>query len=507
MPQQQQFSGNPGIQCPVPVDVLGYTQLFCLTSDDLELCAAETNRYADQYFQLNPLESHRPHSRVKSWVPTTGEEMKLFFAIVIGMGLVVKPKLSDYWTVDPIMCTPGFGQIMTRNRFELILKFFHLADNAKLIPRNQEGHDPIFRVREMLNRYADRCRTVYIPDQEIALDEATVPWKGNLSFKIYNPKKPVKFGIKIYMLCESKSGYISEWQVYTGKSADDGDGKTHKVIMELTKNFREKGYHLYLDRYYTSPKIFYDLYKLKIGATGTIQSNRKFLPPIVGRKLNKGQVVSFHEDNLVVCKWKDKRDILMISTITSSELVKTGKKDTKTQNDIMKPKCVVEYNKHMGGVDRSDQICGYYYISRKTMKHWKKLALHCLNAMISNGYVIYRKYSSDSSLMSHYDFRLQLMKELITSSQHINLPNHSQRRASVDAPNRLRLKHFAQYNPRTEKQLHPRKHCVVCKAKGRRKESVFWCPDCGVGLCVPRCFKDYHTKLVYDQPEYDENEQ
>jgi len=28
-----------------------------------------------------------------------------------------------------------------------------------------------------------------------------------------------------------------------------------------------------------------------------------------------------------------------------------------------------------------------------------------------------------------------------------------------------------------------------------RKDTVWWCPDCKVPLCMPECFKLYHTEL------------
>jgi hypothetical protein len=43
-----------------------------------------------------------------------------------------------------------------------------------------------------------RFRTIYTPDQHIAIDEGMVLWKGRLSFRQYIPNKPDIFGIKLY---------------------------------------------------------------------------------------------------------------------------------------------------------------------------------------------------------------------------------------------------------------------------------------------------------------------
>jgi hypothetical protein len=44
-----------------------------------------------------------------------------------------------------------------------------------------------------------------------------IPWRGNLSFRVYSPDKPVKYGIKAYMVSDSSNGYVSKFKLYTGK--------------------------------------------------------------------------------------------------------------------------------------------------------------------------------------------------------------------------------------------------------------------------------------------------
>lgn len=497
------FVGAPGIQVPIPDSVLGFVQLFCLTADDLKLIAEETNRYADQFFVNTPMDSLPATSRIRSWKPTNDEELKLFFALVIAMGLVVKPKLEDYWTMDEVCETPFFGTIMNRNRFELILKFLHAANTSQIKKRGEDGYDPLFRVRELNTRYVERSKNVYIPERELALDEATMLWKGNVSYRVYNPMKPVKFGVKIYELCESSSGYAIDWQIYTGKTdAAQEHGHTYRVVFDLLgERLQNLGYRVYVDRYYTSPTLFSDLYQRKIGATGTVMPNRKGMPQEVkAMKLKRGEYVVYSKEYLRCLKWKDKRDVYMLTTVHSCTMADTGRNDRKTGDKIMKPQCIIDYNKHMGGVDRNDQMAKYYGFARKVMKVWKKEFFFLLNTMVLQGYILYLKYTTDRPKLSHYQFQLALVRELITSSRCTELlPKHHQRRSSVDIEpvTRLTARHFPSYIPRTEKKEHPLRKCVVCKGKNIRKETIYWCSSCGVALCTAPCFEDYHIKKHY----------
>ena len=44
-----------------------------------------------------------------------------------------------------------------------------------------------------------------------------VSFKGRIWFIQYLPKKPNKWGLKAYVLADSKTGYTYNWSLYTGK--------------------------------------------------------------------------------------------------------------------------------------------------------------------------------------------------------------------------------------------------------------------------------------------------
>ena len=62
---------------------------------------------------------------------------------------------------------------------------------------------------------------------------------------------------------------------------------------------------------------------------------------------------------------------------------------------------------------------------------------------------------------------------------------------------RLLERHFPERIPPTERKARPTKRCVVCYKNNRRKETVFWCPECEAALCVEGSFKAFHTKLNF----------
>ena len=105
---------------------------------------------------------------------------------------------------------------MKRDRFTLIMKFIHLADNELYIPKAEPGHDPLFKLRPFLEPLIANFQKSYTPHRELSVDEAMVGFKGRLSFIQYLPKKPTKWGIKSYVLADSVTGYVWNWRLYTG---------------------------------------------------------------------------------------------------------------------------------------------------------------------------------------------------------------------------------------------------------------------------------------------------
>ena len=70
------------------------------------------------------------------------------------------------------------------------------------------------------------------------------------------------------------------------------------------------------------------------------------------------------EDN-VVCKWKDKRDVLAISNALTPQFVTVP---NRLGEEKQKPSIVRVYNSSMSGIDYSDQMLSYHSGLRKTSR-------------------------------------------------------------------------------------------------------------------------------------------
>ena len=98
----------------------------------------------------------KPHSRVHEWKPTDRAEMLTFLDLLILMGIVHKQRLPMYWSTDNILATLIFNQVMRRDRFLLLVTFFHFADNNRYNPSDPD-RDKLYKIRELINMMKDRC--------------------------------------------------------------------------------------------------------------------------------------------------------------------------------------------------------------------------------------------------------------------------------------------------------------------------------------------------------------
>ncbi|KAG0414573.1 hypothetical protein HPB47_008269 [Ixodes persulcatus] len=129
------FLVSPGMTATVQ-DERNPLEFFELFFDDevIALIVQETNRYALQF-----LAKHRTTdgSRAAAWKLLTAEELKVFLALILLQGIIDKPELAMYWSTRRILQTPIFGELMSKNRFHLIMKFLHFSDNEDEIDESQ----------------------------------------------------------------------------------------------------------------------------------------------------------------------------------------------------------------------------------------------------------------------------------------------------------------------------------------------------------------------------------
>jgi hypothetical protein len=489
------FTGNPGIKVEISREnkPIEYFDKFFDDSIINEI-VQQTNIYAQQFVNENNLKAR---SRVIQWEDTNSDEIRVYLALLLLQGIVYKPEQAQYFSKKQSISTPFFAAIMLKDRFLLLSKFLHFTDNKKF---DSDGPIPrkLFKIWPILEHMKQKFSQLYIPERDVAIDESLLLWKGRLSWKQYIPTKRARFGIKSFEICESTSGYIWDFFVYLGKgteydaamSPDEPMGS--KVVYTLAKPLFGKGYCIHMDNFFSSPQLYKKLCENHTDAVGTLRSNRQGVPKqLVQTKLKQGELKSFYSDKIMVMKWKDKKDVYMISTTHDHSTKITGGEHARKA----KPVVCCDYNDSMGGVDLSDAFLSCYPTARKRLKkYYMKQFRHILDMACLNAHILFKMNGGTLTTLA---FLIRLVDELI-EKYHVPIEAKCKGRPSHgDTPVRLTGRHFLAPLPPTDKKVHPQKRCHVCYSKGIRKGTIYGCPDCLKPLCVEPCFRIYHTVLKY----------
>ena len=178
----------------------------------IELIVNETNKYADNYIDEKRRSGKmRRKSRDLLWKESTNPgEVRIVLGIVILQGIVQKPNIDYYHSTNPLIHTPIFGKIISRDRLKLILKYLYFSS----LERND---NPLYKIRTLLNLFVARFKSNCTPERNISIDESLMLWKGRLRWKRFIPLKRVRFGVESFVLAETQTGYVWNIGIYTGK--------------------------------------------------------------------------------------------------------------------------------------------------------------------------------------------------------------------------------------------------------------------------------------------------
>jgi len=144
----------------------------------------------------------------------------------------------------------------------------------------------------------------------MAVDESMVPFKGSSSMKQYIPMKPVKRGYNVRCLAESRTGFVSHFHIYSGKSDTQGNSSFslgERVVLSLCDTHIYSHRLIAFDNFFTSYHLLKTLKERGLYAVGTVRGSRKGLPDIVKRKdwMQRGEFMFRTKGCVTAIKWQD----------------------------------------------------------------------------------------------------------------------------------------------------------------------------------------------------------
>ena len=482
-----QFTNNFGPNIPIHAE--SPTDIFdCLFTPDLiEVLVFQTNLYAIQRYG---------DSR---FVPTNTAEIRCFLGLNLMMGITKKPSYRDYWSSSIQMRDPYISSSMSRDRFDWLLSNLHVNDNLVQPKKGEVGFDKLYKLRPLIDILSETYFKCYEPNQHQSIDESMVKFKGRIGFRQYMPLKPIKRGYKIWIRAD-QSGYVSQFQVYTGKSDRVEQSLGARVVKDLTRPLVGNYHKVFFDNFFTTIPLLRDLLKENIYACGTIRKKRKHEPKEIVNKNDKMQrgtsVWKISKEGIIYVKWMDNKPVLFSSNFhhpNEEQTIKRKQKDG-SEKEITCLQLVKDYNTHMGYVDQSDMFLSFYKVNRKSRKWWHRLFWHFLDLSVVNAFIIFRDRGPTKSL-NLKEFRLAVVAGLVGAAP---CTPKIGRKSSDTPPNRYKTS--VPYEIKFDKCAHLPIHgnkvrCAHCSTRSQPHRTRWHCSSCHVGLCLTEksnCFFKFH---------------
>ena len=413
------------------------------------------------------------------WKNVGRDELLCYLGILILIGVyrAKNEPISDMWNQK--RGRPMISGSMPRDRFLQISRVLRFDDASTR--RQRRTTDKLAPIRTVFDMWESTLEDAFVPFENVTVDEQLLTYRGRCPFIQYIPSKPGKYGIKFWMLSDSKTSYVSRVQVYTGRQADAPreTNQGQRVVQELCTNLAGSGRNVTCDNFFTSLQLIQNLKKDKMTLLGTVRKNRSELPPelvtVTGRQV-MSTMFAYHKDATIAsyCPKKGRVVILM------SSLHSRGEVDV--NNPKKKPAMILEYNATKGGVDTADKMLRTYSTKRMTRRWPVAVFSNMLDISALDAYIVWILLNPQWNAKRRHKRRLflyQLGKEL-AGIQDDTAP--AQPDIVVDEPPKKRAR--CSLCPRGDDRKTPTQ-CAKCGKASCKRHAKTLCTEC-FGQCEGR---------------------
>lgn len=152
-----------------------------------------------------------------------------------------------------------FRATMTENRFQFLINCLRF-DN-KDSRKERAGENKLAPITYLWEKFIENCKKYYTPGEYVTIDEQLLSIRGRCSFKVYIPNKPDKYGLKIVMMCDSKTFYVVSGIPYIGKEKRERSTEAlpTQYVLKLCETIYGTNRNVTMDRFSSS-----DLAKKKL---------------------------------------------------------------------------------------------------------------------------------------------------------------------------------------------------------------------------------------------------
>lgn len=475
----QTVTQAPGVIGPARLATTAIEAWKCFFPDEV---IQEIVEYTNEYIR----NKRQNFQRERDAADTDECEIKA----VIGLLYIAGVLKSSHLNLRDLYNQDGTGVEMFRltmgiNRLQFLLRtlrFDNIEDREM-----RKKTDKFAPVRNLFDGFVQRCLANYSPNDCVTLDEMLESFRGRCPFRQYMPKKPARYGLKIWALVDSESFYTYNMEPYVGVQPPGPykvDNSAHQVVKRLTRPISGTGRNVTCDNWFSSIPLAIDLYTNdKLTLVGTLRKNKKEIPPLFIAKIKDRKLYSTifgftKEMTLLSYMPKKHKYVLCLSTMHHEDEIDS------TTGELCKPRIVTYYNSTKGGVDVVDEMKGSYSVSRASRRWPLTIFYTLLNIAGINSQIVFQSNTNRKLHRKHFlkELGLVLINDYLVKRQQI-----------VTLPKSIKIRIDEILGEPEAKELPKTSvsgRCYLCSYKKIRKTST-QCRSCQKSICrehtVPSC--------------------
>jgi hypothetical protein len=156
----------------------------------------------------------------------------------------------------------------------------------------------------------------------MVVGECMVPFKGHSSMRQYISMKPVKRGYKVWCLADLRTGFVSQFDVYSGRKdmlKDSSFCLGESMVLSLCNIYVQAQRLIAFDSFFTSYQLMKTVNKRGLFAVCKLRASRKGLRDILKRKdqIEHGEFMFHTKGCGAAIKWQDNKSVTILSTYHS----------------------------------------------------------------------------------------------------------------------------------------------------------------------------------------------
>lgn len=407
--------------------------------------------------------------RNSAWKNADEEEIRKFIGLLLLSGVYCSKNeaISQLWSLKD--GRPIFRQSMPRDRFTDLCSRLRFDDAQTRVERRAD--DKLAPFREIWDCFISKCKSNYVPGCDMTIDEQLVTFRGRCGFRMYIPSKPGRYGIKIWILTDSRTSYCYNADIYTGRRGNSREiGQASRVVLELTDPISNSGRNIIADNFFSSLHLVQALLGRQLTYLGTIRKNKPELPPQTLPSASRpveSSVFGFLP-NCSIVSYVPKRS----KAVT---LISSNHRTAEISDTLQKPAMILDYNHSKSGVDTLDQVVRSYSCKRRTRRWPMCLFYNMLDIAAYNSYVIFISMNPGWNEGKSHRRRLFLIHLSRLLIQIDDQDTSSQQSTSQES-------HASSSQSSEPQYLANRRRCRLCGSKKDRKTRLI-CLRCHNPVC------------------------